>query len=83
VPEVLSRGVAAHTVGQVVVLTSGGEVLVDAVTLLGSEGTGGEVKPLAISHTPMNSSQRPPGMAWIEFRLKPRTCSTDPDRRIA
>jgi hypothetical protein len=52
--------------------------------MVGSEGGCDELlNPLTISHTPMNSSQRPPGMAWMELRLKPRTCNTDPDSRIA
>jgi hypothetical protein len=41
-----------------------------------------ELSLLTISQTPMKTSHRPPGIAWIELRLKPRTCSTDPDRRI-
>jgi hypothetical protein len=43
----------------------------------------GVLKPLMINHTPMKTSQRPPGTAWIELRWKPRTCSTDPIRRTA
>ena len=46
-------------------LTIGLEVMADTVTLFGSKGTGGESKPLAISHTPINSSHRPPGIVWI------------------
>jgi hypothetical protein len=49
----------------------------------GSDGMAGKLNPLAINHTPMNSSHRPPGIAWIELKLKPRTCNTDPHSRIA
>src|SRR4051812_36345456 len=47
------------------------------------EGAGEELNPLAISHTPMNNSHRPPGIVWSRLRLNPRTSNTDPHRRIA
>src|SRR6186713_254082 len=64
--------------------TRGGVTTGVLAEMLGSDGICDEVlNPLAINHTPMNSSHRPPGMAWIEFRLRPRTCNTDPNSRIA
>ena len=41
------------------------------------------LNPLTISHTPMNTSHRPPGMAWTEFSWNPRICRTDPSRMTA
>ncbi len=47
------------------------------------EGAGELLNPLAISHTPMNSSHRPPGIVWMRLRLKPITSNTDPPRMTA
>src|SRR5687767_12009221 len=51
--------------------------------LSGSEANADGLNPLAISHTPMNTSHRPPGIAWIVSRLNPRTSNTDPPRMTA
>ena len=41
----------------------------------------GVLNPLTISHTPMKTSHRPPGIAWIEFSSKPRICSDRPGQQ--
>ena len=44
----------------------------------------GEVwNPLAISHTPMNTSHSAPGMACIELSWNPRISNTYPQSRTA
>src|SRR5918994_5176294 len=48
-----------------------------------SETNADGLNPLAMSHTPMNTSHRPPGIAWIVSRLNPRTSTTDPQRMTA
>ena len=48
-----------------------------------AKARGEALNPLTISHTPMNSSHRPPGIVWIEFRLNPSTSSTDPPKMTA
>src|SRR5680860_1088157 len=69
---------------QAVALPTLGEVMMGVVDdVAGADGTGEALNPLAISHTPMNTSHRPPGMAWIESRLNPSTSSTDPNRIVA
>ena len=66
---------------------SGGILRKDAIALDGywvrSSETGDALKPLTISHTPMNSSHKPPGIVWMRLRLKPITSNTDPPRMTA
>src|SRR3954453_19151675 len=93
---VAASDASPHLVTQVRVLqlTAPGRVADQAVALpaagaartevagdaAGATGTGAALNPLAISHTPMNSSHRPPGRTGIKPRLNPSSSNTAPPR---